>query len=120
MEKRRHIDPVFIPGQSVTRMHLESGGPFPGPDTEIHVSHYPDGDITEEAQWYGVYEHPTEFELELMRETLHIDEEDWKIVMHLLGSFKWAMVEHDIPPVRNRITVDESAMRAGEWTTTYF
>ena len=120
MEKQRHIDPEFIPGQSVSRMYLEAGGPFPGPETEIHVSHYPDGDVSKPAQWYNVYPHPTEFELELMRETLHIDEEDWNIVMHLLGSFNWVMYEHPIPPIRSRITVDHIAMKAGEWSTTYF
>lgn len=120
MEKTRHIQPEFIPGESVTRMFLSSEGPFPGPDTEIHVSHYPDGNVEEPAQWYNVYVHPTEFDMTLMRETLQIDEEDWKIVEHLLGSFKWVRYDHAIPPARSSIAVDTAAMKAGEWSTTYF
>lgn len=120
MEKQRHIDPDIIPGQSVTRMHLAGGGAFPGPDTEIHVSHYPDGNIEKPAQWYNVYAHPTEFDLELMREALQIDEEDWKIVTHTLGSFGWVRYGHATPPARSSIMVDTAAMQAGEWSTTYF
>ena len=78
------------------------------------------GDLTEAAQYYNIYEHPREEQLRLAREALQIDDEDWTILEHILGSFKWVIFHHPIPDRRSEIRVDVAAMKAGEWTTTYF
>lgn len=118
---RRIIKPEIIPGVSITRFHLAVENSMrPDSSTEIHASHYPDGDLTERAQWYNFYEHPRDEQLELLRWGLEIDEEDWKILEHLLGSFFWAMYFHPKPPHRAKITIDEKAMKDNEWATTYF
>ena len=93
---------------------------LPDQTTEFHVAHHQDGDLTEDADWYGIYEHPTEWQYELARKALKIDEEDWKIVEHMLGSYRWVVYHHAKLPHRAEIRVDVPAMKAGEWTTTYF
>ena len=121
MQTRRLISPEIIPGESLTRFHLDmENSMLPTSNTELHVSHYPDGDVSEDAQWYDIYKHPTEWVLTLVRETLNIDEEDWKILEHLLGSYYWVTYKHPIGPQRSEIRVDVPAMKAGEWSTTYF
>jgi hypothetical protein len=121
MSPRRSIPVDIIPGKSITRFHLAvENSMLPDSSTELHISHYPDGDFNEPAQWYNIYEHPTEWDLNLAREALNIDEEDWMILEHMLGSFHWVMFTHPTPPQRSEIRVDVPAMKAGEWTTTYF
>ena len=121
MQPRRLIPAEIIEGKSITRFHLDvENSMLPDSSTELHVSHYPDGDLNADAQWYNIYPHPTEWDLDLLREALNIDEEDWKILEHVLGSYHWALFEHPKPPNRSKIRVDVSAMKAGEWTTTYF
>ena len=118
MELRRTIPVEIIPGVSLTRLHLAVGDPmFPDDTTEVHVAHHSTGDLNEDAQWYNIYEHPDQNMLNILRESLHIDEEDWKIVEHMLGSFRWVLYRHSSP---SEIRVDEQAMRGQEWTTTYF
>ena len=117
-ERRRLIDAEIVAGVSITRFHTEMENPMlPDASTELHVAHHADGDLKTPAQWYQIYGHPTEFELELAREALHINEEDWAILEHILGSFRWATLKHSDP---TEIRVDEAAMRGDEWTTTYF
>ena len=120
MLKRRQIAPKMIPGKSITRLHLVTDNPRSPRDFEIHASRYPDGDILEPAQWYKIYPQPIDQELKLLREEIGVDEDDWKIISHLLGSFYWVMIEHAVPPERDRIVIDEKAMRGGEWSTVYF
>lgn len=121
MEPRRLIDAEIHPGESVTRFHLAVNDPmFPDSSTELHIAHHADGDFSEPAQYYNIFVHPTEWQLDLARRELNIDEEDWKILEHILGSFRWAVFYHPKPSERSRICVDVPAMRAGEWTTTYF
>jgi len=121
MEPRRLIDANIVPGESVTRFHLAVDNPmFPDSSTELHVAHHDDGDLKEPAQWYNIYEHPSEEHLRLVREALNIDEEDWKIVEHMLGSFRWVIYRHPKPPQRAEICVDVAGIKANEWTTTYF
>lgn len=118
MEPRRLIDIEIVPGVSLTRFHIDmENSMFPDRSTELHVAHHADGDLKEPAQWYNVYEHPTQELLELARNQLQINEEDWKIVEHMLGSFQWVVYKHSDP---SEIRVDVAAMKAGEWTTTYF
>jgi hypothetical protein len=121
VQPRRLIGAQIIPGKSISRFHLAvENSMLPDSATELHVSHYPDGNINAAAQWYNVYGHPTEFDFALLREALNIDEEDWRILDHILGSYRWAMYEHAEDPNRAKIRVDVLAMKAGEWTTTYF
>jgi hypothetical protein len=119
MQKRRRlIDIEIIPGVSVTRLHTEMENPMlPDNSTELHVAHHADGDIKEPAQWYNFYEHPSEHQIELVRKTLKINREDWKILEHMLGSFRWVIYRHSDP---SEIKVDVAAMKDGEWTTAYF
>lgn len=118
MMRQRLIHPDIIPGESVTRFYL--CGDFGDMDGDIHVSHYPDGDITQDAQWYSITERPTEFTLETLRKSLSIDKEDWRIIEHIMGSFRWVKFYHPVPPTRSRICMDEQAARTGEWATSYF
>ena len=121
MEPRRLIDADIILGESLTRFHLAVNNPmFPDNSTELHVAHHPDGDLKEPAQWYNIYEHPTQHQLKLIRKALNIEEDDWKIVEHMLGSFRWVIYQHPDPSKRAEIRVDVAGMKAGEWTTTYF
>lgn len=121
MEPRRVIPAQVVPGESITRFHITMNNPMlPDDTTELHVAHHTHGDLSEPADWYNIYEHPTEWQLELARKALNIDEEDWKILEHMLGSFKWVLYQHAVPPQRAEIRVDVSAMKRGEWTTTYF
>lgn len=116
--RRRTIDVDIVPGVSQTRFHIDmANAMLPDQTTELHIAHHADGDLTEPAQWYNIYEHPTEFQLELARKALCLNKEDWKILEHILGSFRWALVKHTDP---TEIRVDEAAMRSGEWTTAYF
>lgn len=119
MEIKRTIPVEIIPGVSKTRFYLDLVDPtgFPGGPFEIHVAHHADGDLKEHAQWYNIYESPDQHILEILRENLNINEDDWKIVEHLLGSFRWVLYTHTDP---SEIQVDEVAMRKGEWTTMYF
>lgn len=118
-ESTRLVDVEIIPGVSLTRFHLEVDNPMlPDNTTEIHIAHHADGDLNEPAQWYNLYEHPNDFQLELAQKALKINEEDWKILEHILGSFRWAIYKHSDP---SEIRVDEAAMRGShEWTTAYF
>jgi hypothetical protein len=121
MQPRRTIPVDIVPGESVSRFHLDmENSTLPTSNTELHVSHYPDGDVSADAQWYKILEHPTEWDVALLRETLNIDEEDWKILEHLLGSYCWVVYKHPVAPQRSEIRVDVPAMQAGEWSTTYF
>lgn len=121
MQSRRVIPAVIIPGESITRFHMEVDSPMlPDSTTELHVAHHTHGDLNEPADWYNIFEHPTEWKLELARKFLNIDEEDWKILEHIIGSFRWAIFHHQDMPRRAEIRVDTPAMKAGEWTTTYF
>jgi hypothetical protein len=118
MERKRLVDIKIIPGVSVTRFHLAmENSMLPDQSVELHVAHHADGDINEPAQWYNFYEHPTIEQMELARTQLHINEEDWKILDHMLGSFRWVIYRHSDP---SEIRVDVRAMKDGEWTTTYF
>jgi hypothetical protein len=118
MQPRRLIDAKIVPGKSLTRFHLAVDNPaFPDNTTELHVAHHDTGDLKEDAQWYNLYEHPTEAQLKLVREALKINEEDWKILEHMLGSFRWVLYRHTSP---SEIRVDVDGMKKGEWTTTYF
>ena len=120
-QPRRLIDPEIHLGKSITRFHLEmENSCLPDSSTELHIAHHPHGDLTEAAHYYNIYEHPREEQLRLAREALKIDEEDWSIVEHMLGSFKWVAYYHPRPGHRSEIRVDIAAMKAGEWTTTYF
>lgn len=118
MSPRRVIDAKIIPGVSLTRFHMELTDPiYPDNTTELHVAHHDTGDLTEDAQWYNLYEHPTEAVLTLVRKALNINQEDWRILEHMLGSFRWVLYRHSDP---SEIRVDVAGMKAGEWTTTYF
>jgi len=118
MEPRRLIDAKIVPGKSLTRFHLEVDDPaFPDNSTELHVAHHDEGNLKDDAQWYNIYEHPTEAQLRLVRKALKINEEDWKILEHMLGSFRWVLYKHTDP---SEIRVDVNGMKADEWTTTYF
>jgi hypothetical protein len=90
---------------------------YPDASTELHVAHHANGNVKDDAQWYNIYEHPTEAQLELARKALNIDEDDWKVVEHLLGSFRHVIYKHTSP---SEIRVDEEIIRGGEWTTQYF
>ena len=115
---KRLVDIEIIPGVSRTRFHVDMENPMlPDSSTELHVAHHADGDLTKDAQWYNIYEHPTEHQLELARKQLKINREDWKILEHMLGSFRWVIYRHSDP---SEIRVDEAAARGGEWTTAYF
>ena len=119
MELKRSIPVEIIPGVSKTRFYLDpvdAQGRLGGP-VDLHVAHHSDGDLKEHAQWYNIYESPTEPILEILRTSLNIDQDDWKIVEHMLGSFRWVVYTHSDP---SEIRVDEEAMRKGEWTTMYF
>ncbi len=120
MKPTRQTQPQLVPGKSVTRLHLCANPRLDAANADIHVAHYPDGDLAEPAQWYEIYERPDAHVIELLRKILKIDREDWKIVEHILGSFRWAMFEHPVPHKRSSIRVDIAAMQAGEWSTTYF
>jgi hypothetical protein len=121
MQRRRAIQADIVPGESITRFHLDmENSMLPTSNTELHISHYPDGDVTERAQWYKICEHPTEWDFALVREALNIDEEDWKILEHLLGSYYWVVYKHPVDSQRSEIRVDVPAMQSGEWSTTYF
>ena len=118
LKRRRLIDIEIIPNISRTRFHVEMENPMlPDESTELHVCHHADGDITQPAQWYNRYEHPTEHVLELARKQLHINREDWTILEHMLGSFRWVIYRHSDP---SEIKVDVVAMKNEEWATTYF
>ena len=118
MEPRRLIDVQIIPGVSVTRFALDMTDPmYPDNSVELHVAHHADGDLKNDAQWYNIYEHPSEAQLQLVRRTLKIDEDDWKVVDHLLGSFRFVIYKHSSP---SEIRIDEEIIRGGEWTTSYF
>jgi len=118
MERRRLIPAKIVPGVSLTRFFLDLTNPmFPDSSTEIHVAHHDTGDLKEDAQWYNIYEHPDEHALALLREQLNINEDDWKILEHVLGSFRWAIYKHTDP---SEIRVDVDAMKTGTWTTSYF
>ena len=94
---------------------------FPKTDTtEIHVSMYPDGDITKEATWYEIYEHIDTYGLEKIQRDLTLNNEDMNVVDKLLGSFRWVMIGYAKYPARNIIVVDERAIRGTGWTTEYF
>ena len=67
-----------------------------------------------------MYPHPREEQLTLLQEELSIDDDDWKLIEHTLGSFYWVIYEHTEPPARAPIRVDILAMKSGEWATTYF
>lgn len=117
-QRRRLIDIDIVPGVSVTRFHTEMENPMlPDASTELHIAHHADGDIKEPAQWYNFYEHPTDHQIELARKELQINREDWKILEHMLGSFRWVIYRHSDP---SEIKVDVAAMKDGEWATTYF
>lgn len=121
MRSRRLIAAEIHPGESISRLHLEmENSTLPDSSTELHIAHHPHGDLKEPAQYYNIYEHPREEQLRLAREALNIDEEDWAIVEHMLGSFKWVADDHPRPGHRSEIRVDVAAIKAGEWTTTYF
>jgi hypothetical protein len=118
VEPRRLIDLEIIPNVSLTRFHLDvENSMLPDSSTELHVAHHADGDLNEPAQWYNIYEHPTEEIIEVARKQLRINREDWRILEHMLGSFRWVIYKHSDP---SEIRVDVSAMKDGEWTTTYF
>lgn len=119
-ERRRLIDVEIQPGKSQTRLHIAMDNPMlPDQTTELHIAHHADGDLKEPAQWYNIYEHPTVHQLELARQALGMNEEDWKILEHILGSFRWAIVKHTDP---TEIRVDEAAIRSDgdDWETAYF
>jgi len=119
MEPKRITYPEILPGESITRFHLtEAMGAFDA--QEIHIAHHPDGDLKEDAQWYDIYVNPTQYELDLLQRTLGIDFRDWSILMCMLGSFRWALYQHPLPSERSEIRLDDAALKAGEWTTTYF
>ena len=119
MEIRRTIPVEIIPGVSQTRFFLDFLDPlYPGGGpAELHVAHHADGNLKEHAQWYNIYEKPSDAILEIVRNSLNINEDDWKILEHMLGSFRWVIYKHTDP---SEIRVDEEAMRKGEWTTMYF
>jgi len=118
---KRVIHPEIKLGRSITRFYLETEGQWGKVhSSEIHVSHYPDGNMEEPAQWYDIYNDASAKQLELLRRELNIDEDDWGILEHLLGSFKWALFFHARTSEKNQIRVDEQAMKTGEWSTTYF
>ena len=118
MRSTRLIDINIIEGVSLTRFHTDMENPMlPDESTELHIAHHADGDLKKAAQWYNIYEHPTEHQLMLAREQLGINQEDWKILEHMLGSFRWVIYRHSDP---SEIRVDVQAMKDGEWTTTYF
>lgn len=118
MQPRRLIKAKIIPGVSLTRFHMELTDPmYPDNTTELHVAHHDTGDLKEDAQWYNIYEHPSEAQLRLVRKEFNINQEDWKILEHMLGSFRWVLYRHSDP---SEIRVDVAGMKAGEWTTTYF
>jgi hypothetical protein len=116
---RRTIPVEIIPGVSKTRFYLDLMDPLAlgGTSFDIHVAHHANGDLNDHAQWYNIYERPDEHILKLLQEELHINNDDWKVVDHMLGSFRWVLFVHTDP---SEIKVDEEAMRKGEWTTTYF
>jgi hypothetical protein len=119
MELKRTIPVEIIPGVSQTRFYLDLLDPM-RPDigaVELHVAHHADGDLNEHAQWYNIYMQPTEPILQILRKELQISEDDWKVVDHMLGSFRWVIYKHTNP---SEIRIDEEAMKKGEWTTTYF
>ena len=118
---KRVINPEIKPGYSITRFHLETEGSWGRVDSsEVHASHYPEGDLSKPAQWYDIFQDASEAQLGILRTTLNIDKEDWGILEHLLGSFKWALFFHALPDRKNQIRLDEDAMRSGEWSTVYF
>lgn len=118
----RTIDPIIIPDRSITRFHLlleNSMLPHMG-RFELHMSHYPDGNITEPAQWYDFYISPQEWDQERIRELLNIPFQDWRVIDQLLGSFYWAAYWHTTPGGNAEIRLDYGAMKSGEWSTMYF
>jgi hypothetical protein len=119
MSNQRILMPEIMPGKSITRFHLISEFRHLN-ESEVHVSHYPDGDINMPAQWYGIYEVPDNHVLEMLRDILHISLTDWMIITNILGSFKWALYKFPIEGNRSEIYVDTIAMKNNEWATTYF
>lgn len=119
MEPRRLIPVEIIPDVSLTRFYLETGDNIknPGGGAEIHIAHHANGDLNDHAQWYNFYVNPDEHILAVMRTQLNINEDDWKIVEHMLGSFHWVLYKHSTP---SEIRLDEKAMKEQEWKTTYF
>lgn len=117
---RRRIKPQIIPGKSITRIYQESPLTFQDGNVEIHVSHYPEGDLSSPPQWYDILEVVTPKTLDSLRVNLSLDKEDWNILEHLLGSFSWVMIRHHTPLTRNELMIDEEAMRSQEWSRMYF
>lgn len=119
MAIKRTIPVEIIPGVSKTRFYMDllDVKEFGSSAVELHVAHHANGNLKDHAQWYNIYELPTEPILQILRKELKINQDDWKVVDHMLGSFRWVVYRHTDP---SEITVDEEAMRSGEWATTYF
>lgn len=119
----RRTAPVIVPGKTVTRFHLEyeGGGAYSSKAPfELHVANYPNGDLEERAQWYEILERPNEDRLNVLKRELRIDDIDWRILFHTLGSFKWGIFFHPKKDEKSQIKVDVDAMKKQEWSTTYF
>lgn len=116
------IKPEIRKGQSVTQIHLLRLGIGFDFTSEIHIAHYPDGDIKKEPQYYNIVKEITDPLLKIQYDTMHFPKGDRKVIEQLLGNFYWVRYYH----TKNRDTrggkiyVDTEAMFAGEWTVSYF
>ena len=119
---RAEIAPLIVDGKSVTQMYLHALGDGLDFRSELHVAHYPDGDTTQEPQYYNTVTQPTDELLKLQYDVLDIPVHDRYVVEQLLGSFRWVRYHHssDKHTRGGQIFTDYPAMAEGRWTISYW
>ena len=113
--------PKLDPG-SVTQLYLHKVGEGLDFSSELHVAHYPDGDVANEPQYYGIVKPINDDLLRIMYDRLDLPIKDRKVVEQLLGSFRWVRYIHTSTKHTRggQIFTDYPAMATGYWTISYW
>jgi hypothetical protein len=117
-----NISPDIIDGESVTQMYLHKIGEGLNFLSELHIAHFPDGNIEDEPQYYNKLSNLSEEMLTIIFNTMQIPKFDRHVVEQMLGSFRWVRYHHR----RNKdvrgglIYLDVPAMVKGYWSKSYW
>lgn len=118
-EHKKEVEPEVINGSSITRLFLA----YQNRDlfNELHISHYPTGDLKKPAQTYFIRRSPSDSEYLRLFERFAIPVMDHGVIMTLLGNFKWVRYDHTANKQERggKIYVDTPGMHEG-WSTEYF
>lgn len=116
------IKPDIRKGCSITQIHLCRLGEGMDFTSEIHIAHYPEGDIKKEPQYYNIIKPLTAPMIKLGFDALEFPEGDRCVIEQLLGNFYWVRYYHtkDRDTRGGKIYLDTEAMAAGEWVMSYF